>query len=171
MSRLYDELGPGNRGRASSLGGGWSFEISVYGNTVVQDALRRIAILSRAIDRDTALLSSMEAAARLIQRVGKLNLSERLQWADGTTGSLLRQFRTRRRRNMMAVAAGFNRPEGAHAHLVDLGTGPRYTKSGKYRGVMPANMFWTDAIETTQSEAQDRFLDAVDRAVKRLLIK
>ncbi len=171
MSRFYDEYGPGHGGKRHSLNGGWYFEVDLYGGTVVQEALRRISVLPRAIDRDTALLSSMESAARLIQRAGRINLAQRLQWADGTTGKLLHQFRVRRRRNQMAVAAGFNRPEGAHAHLVDLGTAPRYTKSGKYRGVMPANRFWTDAIDATQAKAQDVFLTAVDRAVTRLLLK
>ena len=81
------------------------------------------------------------------------------------------QSRVYRRKRQFAVAAGFRRPQGSHAHLVDLGSGSRYTRRGQYRGKMPANFFWSQASEQNEDKVQTAFLDAVERAITRILTK
>lgn len=148
---------------------GIGFEV-LHGTTYLE-GLSRVRILEGELRRNDALLSAMRQAANVVRRAGVANLRQRLKWSDGTTGSLLLQSRVYRRKKQMAVAAGFRRPQGSHAHLVDLGTGPRYTKKGQYRGKMPANFFWTDAAKQNEDKVQTAFLDAVERAITRILTK
>lgn len=143
----------------------------VLHTTTYLDGLSRVQILEGALRQEKALLSAMRQAANVVRRAGVANLRQRLKWSDGTTGLLLLQSRVYRRKKQMAVAAGFRRPQGSHAHLVDLGTGARYTKKGKYRGEMPASYFWTDASRQNEDKVQAVFLDAVERAITRILTK
>lgn len=64
---------------------------------------------------------------------------------------------------------------GRHGHLVEFGTGPRYNKSGKYLGIMPARPFMRPAwdalsssvLKTMQEEIWGVLLKAVRRMRKR----
>lgn len=143
----------------------------VLHTTTYLDGLSRVQILEGALRQEKALLSAMTAAANVVRRAGISNLRRRLKWSRGTTGSLLLQSRVYRRKRQLAVAAGFRRPQGSHAHLVDLGTGPRYTIRGQYRGKMPANFFWSQASAQNEDKVQTVFLDAVERAITRILTK
>ena len=143
----------------------------VLHTTTYLDGLSRVQILEGALRQEKALLSAMRQAANVVRRAGVANLRQRLKWSRGTTGSLLLQSRVYRRKKQMAVAAGFRRPQGSHAHLVDLGTGPRYTIRGQYRGKMPANFFWSQASAQNEDKVQTVFLDAVERAITRILTK
>lgn len=64
-----------------------------------------------------------------------------------------RQLSRRQRRQRGRAAPGTKtiyvgvRPS-RHAHLVEFGTGPRYTKSGAYRGMMPAQPFMRPAWDS-----------------------
>lgn len=150
--------------------GNTGFHIQVVDASTLSEGLRRLRVLERSLEQDSALMSAMVSAANVIRRAGIANLRRKLL-GHGSKGVLLRQSRVLRRKREIAVAAGFRRPQGAHAHLVDLGTGHRYTKKGQYRGEMPANHFWTEAKEQKSDEAKDVFLDAVDRAITRILMK
>ena len=54
-----------------------------------------------------------------------------------------------------------------HAHLVEFGTGPRYTASGAYRGQMPADPFFRRSIDEAKSGVKSRIRqpgkDVIDR--------
>lgn len=71
----------------------------------------------------------------------------------GPTGNLRNSFKVRviparilRRRFKVAGVYITSRASHApHAHLVEKGTGPRYTRSGRYTGIMPANPFMARA--------------------------
>lgn len=143
----------------------------VLHSTTYTEGLSRVQILEGALRQEKALLSAMKQAANVVRRAGVANLRQRLKWSDGTTGSLLLQSRVCRRKKQFAVAAGFRRPQGSHAHLVDLGSGSRYTRRGQYRGKMPANFFWSQASEQNEDKVQTAFLDAVERAITRILTK
>lgn len=143
----------------------------VLHSTTYLEGLGRVRILEGELRRNDALLSAMAAAANVVRRAGISNLRRRLKWSRGTTGSLLLQSRVYRRKRQFAVAAGFRRPQGSHAHLVDLGSGSRYTRRGQYRGKMPANFFWSQASEQNEDKVQTAFLDAVERAITRILTK
>lgn len=143
----------------------------VLHSTTFLEGLSRVRILEDGLRQNEALLSAMAQAANVVRRTGVSNLRQKLKWKRWTTGTLLKQSRVFIRRQQLAVAAGFRRPQGSHAHLVDLGTGPRYTRKGQYRGKMPANFFWTQASVQNEDNVQTAFLDAVERAITRILTK
>lgn len=75
----------------------------------------------------------------------------------GPTGNLRRSFkvramkiRGRRKKNTVGVViTSPGQGLAPHAHLVEKGTKPRFTKKGKATGVMPANPFMQRAAEKT----------------------
>jgi HK97 gp10 family phage protein len=50
---------------------------------------------------------------------------------------------------------------GAHGHLVALGTRPRFHKSGKSTGVMPANEFFRRATDAVVHQVQAKMLSVI----------
>jgi HK97 gp10 family phage protein len=65
---------------------------------------------------------------------------------------------------------GAFKPAGAHIHLVEFGTGPRFTEQGAYRGAMPAHPFmrpaWAVAAPRGLQKAIEVLRAAADRAVR-----
>ncbi len=91
-----------------------------------------------------AVKDSLHEAGRYLGRATKQSLAERLmpKHARKRTGNLMRSvWYLMKRRKAGEMVLGFKFPKGNHAHLVDRGTKERFTKSGKYRGIMPANHF------------------------------
>ena len=87
-----------------------------------------------------------------------------------------RQKRYYGRRGGVSVYAGPSHPKGAHGHLVEFGTGPRYhKKTGKYVGIMPAKPFMRPAwdslsgvvLDTMRTEIWVTLRAAVRRLRKR----
>ena len=91
------------------------------------------------IEKDKVIKAGLRAATTIFIRAGKSNLMARLK-GDKTTGNLKKSFRTKVKRTKLGALAGFSQL-GMHAHLLDSGTVNRTTKSGRNRGVMPANHF------------------------------
>lgn len=71
-----------------------------------------------------------------------------------------------RKQYVMSLAGYTGR--GHHAHLVDLGTRRRSTKSGKNRGIMPANYFWSDARQSEERSAMQEILHGIEMAIQRI---
>nr|DAO89736.1 MAG TPA: hypothetical protein [Caudoviricetes sp.]DAX30724.1 MAG TPA: hypothetical protein [Caudoviricetes sp.] len=55
-----------------------------------------------------------------------------------------------------------------HAHLIDQGTGDRYTKDGKFRGRVLANYFWTHARQRQRQRAQQILLRGVTHSLSSI---
>ncbi len=62
-----------------------------------------------------------------------------------------------------------------HAHLVEFGTGPRYTKDGRYTGQMPPQPFMRPAWDANKGRILDDIAkdlgDEITKAAKRLAKK
>lgn len=119
-------------------------------------------------EKDRAIKAGLRAAANVFRVKGRSNLKSRLLGHGKQTNHLMNSFTTRIKRNRLGALAGFGRPGGNHAHLVDMGTKMRYTKSGARRGIMPANKFWDDAKKTEEGKAMDALYKGVERAVQRI---
>lgn len=127
------------------------------------------------LEQKKAVKKGLMNAARIFVARGKLNLQTRLL-GHGGVGNLMRAFRTKwSQKNLTAYAGFFRKGDlgaraqfGNHAHLVDLGSGPRFTDSGAYRGVMPANYFWHDARFTEEKAAYEAIYDGVQEAIQRM---
>lgn len=68
--------------------------------------------------------------------------------ADSITVSTKLTRRQRTSRVKAGAVEVFVGPRARHAHLVEFGTGPRYHKSGKYVGQMPAQPFMRPAWDS-----------------------
>lgn len=85
-------------------------------------------------EKDKAVKSGLRSAMNVFRARGKNNLRSRLLFHGRHTGHLMNSFTTRIKRRKLGGLAGFDRPGGNHAHLVDMGTKRRYT-TGKRRCV------------------------------------
>lgn len=121
-----------------------------------------------AFEKDKAIKAGLRSAVNVFRIKGRSNLRSRLLGHGKQTNHLMNSFTTRVKRNKLGALAGFDRPGGNHAHLVDMGTKMRYTKSGARRGIMPANKFWYDAKTSEEGKAMDALYKGVERAVQRI---
>lgn len=117
-------------------------------------------------DRNEAIKAGLAAAAEVFRSRGRSNLRARLLYR-GSNGDLLRSMTTRTATRRLVAFAGFSNI-GPHAHLVDRGTVRRYTKSGANRGIMPGNLFWSDARKSEENRAFEAIREGVARAVERI---
>lgn len=120
-------------------------------------------------EQNKALREGLSGAAKIFYTLGRRNL---LSSSTGIkSGALLSSITSRVRVNRKTgepTVVGFERPRGNLAHLVDLGSGPRYTESGAYRGIMPANYFFTAARVEGEKPATDAIIDGIQRAINRI---
>lgn len=127
-------------------------------------------------EQNKAIKSGLRSALNVFKRKGQMNLRDRMLYHGRHTYALENSFLNHIKRNKLGGLTGFRRSTkwvqyenaGNHAHLVDLGTKPRYTKLGYYRGVMPANHFWTDAFSSEKPKAINLMMDAIKRNVERI---
>ena len=127
-------------------------------------------------EQNKAIKSGLRSAMNVFKRKGQMNLRDRMLYHGRHTYALENSFLNHIKRNKLRGLTGFRRSTkwvqyeyaGNHAHLVDLGTKPRYTKLGYYRGVMPANHFWTDAFASEEPKAVNIMMDAIKRNVERI---
>lgn len=85
------------------------------------------------------------------------------------TGNLYRSMAVKTIRGMGGWAAiiGPKWPGGVHGHLVEFGTKPRYHKSGKFVGAMPARPFLRPAFDMALPEAKRRIREVVEKGIAR----
>lgn len=126
--------------------------------------------------QNQAIRAGLQRAAKVFEREARANLAVRLKddsearrWQ---TGELLRSFATRvevgRRRDGALAVTGHRLPGGYTAHWLDLGTGPRYTKSGAYRGFVTPTHYFTDARAEGEREATNELLDGIQQAIAQI---
>lgn len=56
-------------------------------------------------------------------------------------------YRKRTTKNSVYYVIGGRWPKGAHGHLIERGTQPRYTSAGAFRGAVKPTKFFSNAIE------------------------
>lgn len=134
-----------------------------------QQAVQHLIRNLEKFEQNKALREGLSGAAKIFATLGRRNLASS---ATGVaSGELLSSITSRvkvSRKTGEPTVVGFERPRGNLAHLVDLGTKPRYTKSGAYRGIMPANYFFTDARTEGEKPAMDAIYDGIQRAIERI---
>lgn len=139
----------------------------------VEDVFSLIRDLG-AIDRSKAVKDGLRRGAGAFVIAGRRRLRERMATAQGFTGNLVGSFIVRVKRDKPGALAGFRRThnasekQGWHSHLVDQGTTIRSTKSGKNRGSMPANFFWTDTRNQEGRNAIDTVMRGIEAACERI---
>lgn len=129
--------------------------------------LSRIDKLSY-LSKSAPVRKGIGAAVRYLQRRGAVRL--RGLYKGYQTGRLYKSMTSRVKRRKAGGLAGFRRGKGGgnHAHLVDRGTTERYTRSGAYRGRMPANGFWTTTKQIDSGRASEMVIQGLQEAVSKI---
>lgn len=78
--------------------------------------------------------------------------------------SQAREFRPERSDNVRTMFVG---SPSALAHLEEFGTGPRFHKSGKFTGAMPARPFMRPAWDSTKAEVLARLGADLAREIEK----
>lgn len=117
------------------------------------------------VDQGSTVQRALRQGAEIIQNAGKTNLSSRNQTR---TGNLKKSFGIKVVKKKAYALAGFKRPKGAHAHLVDRGTAKRYTSKGYYRGAARPSYFWTDAVQMNGGEALNNLMNAIYQSLNEI---
>ena len=128
--------------------------------------MNALAGLSK-IEREAAIAKGISEGLAVIVRQGKANLA-----ASNTkvrTGNLKGSFKKITKKTQLKGYAGFSRPKGAAAHLIDRGTKVRHTKSGANRGAVTGNLFWTKAVNETKEKAQQELMDSIKKTIEKIM--
>lgn len=119
------------------------------------------------IEREAAIAKGIQEGLAVIVNQGKANLA-----ASGTkvrTGNLSGSFKKLTKKSQLKGYAGFSRPKGAAAHLIDRGTKVRHTKTGANRGSVTGNLFWTKAVNETKDKAQQELMESIQKTIENII--
>lgn len=110
-----------------------------------------------------------DAAARVSVKSGRLKAKIAVK------AQLSRRQRRGRAKGKGVIEAFVGATPARHAHLVELGTGPRRQRNGKSVGAMPARPFMRPAWEANKNRLLDEMGAAmwaeIEKAAKRLAKK
>ena len=84
------------------------------------------------------------------------------------TGKLLSSATIKTRKKDGKAYAGYSRPKGAAAHLLDKGTAIRHTRTGANRGRIVASNFHTGAVKDKKQEALDTLYKSIKESLDRI---
>ena len=120
-------------------------------------------------EKDAVVAKAIQEGLKVIMQQGKTNLA-----TSGTKvrkGNLSGSFKVLTNKKDLKGYAGFKRPQGAAAHLIDRGTKVRYTRNGAKRGKVTGNLFWTNAVRDKSGKAMDELMDSVQKTIQRIINK
>lgn len=148
-----------------------------FANVDGHEALARVFDDLPKSVQDTALRAAAKKAlqpvadtARQIVRKDDGELAQSITISTSLSKRQRRNFK--KRKGEVAVYAGPSYPAGAHGHLVEFGTRPRYHKSGKFVGIMPAAPFLRPAWDMLSGQVKEVMAKEIwtemAKAVRRL---
>ena len=126
------------------------------------------------VDKRQAIVATLKRATRNIVSGGKSNLNSRNK---KKSGNLSKSFKTSSSKKRVVAYAGFSRTgahKGNHAHLVDRGTGKRWTKKGYYRGSVSKSApnkgsnFWTDSVMAQGPKAMANLKETIFKELVKI---
>lgn len=106
---------------------------------------------------------AMAAGGRIIRKAARANLPR------GKYRRLRKSIavKVERRESGWLARIGPTKDGGWLGHIVEFGTGPRYTKKGAYRGIFRARPFLRPAYDTHLSAAQRKIAEVIEKAIAR----
>jgi hypothetical protein len=119
--------------------------------------------------REAIINKAISEGLDVIVREGKANLA-----SSGTkvrTGNLSGSFKKLTKKSQLKGYAGFSRPKGSAAHLIDRGTKVRTTRTGANRGRVIGNLFWTKAVEDNKQKAQDALMESIRKTIDKIITR
>lgn len=133
-----------------------------------KDYMRIMNMLSdlSKFERDAVIAKGIQEGLKIVVQEGKSNLA-----ASGTKvrkGNLSGSFKVLTKKKDLKGYAGFSRPKGSAAHLIDRGTAVRHTSKGANRGKVTGNLFWTKAVEGKSGKAMQELYDSIEKSIKMI---
>ena len=133
-----------------------AFTIKLSG---MKDVIKRLKRLPEKVDR---------RVMRKVVRAGSaVLLREAKRLTPVVTGNLKKGWKRRFSRSNDPVAWAEVLNVANHAHMVEFGTGQRFTESGEYRGIMPASPFLRPALEATAEGIERAMIRKADIEIPR----
>ena len=137
----------------------------------ISDALLQLS----TIDKNKIIQQGLKEGVSPVITQGRLNLASRNKVRKG---NLKNSFKRVYKKSQGKVYAGFSRPSGAAAHLVDRGTVKRWTKKGYYRGYISkakgmnrGSSCETDAVEDKGPEGLEKLYNSIRDAIDQIISK
>lgn len=131
------------------------------------------------LEKSAVIERGLKEGTRILVAQGKTNLMMKLSRdpvnVRARKGNLEKSFTTKTKKKRMSGYAGFARPGGNAAHLVDRGTVERWTKKGYYRGSVSkgspqtGNRFWTMAVEQKGQAALEELCNSIEESVNTII--
>jgi len=128
-----------------------------------------------------AVRGSLNAVGKVLLKSIKENLKPYKHSGNLIKSTVKFDNKGERDPNKVSVIIGFLKGSGGgnHAHLLEFGTGPRVTSSGKSTGSMPATRFFTKALDEDRvkrenllkKELKVRFEKQVDKLMRKKGVK
>lgn len=110
------------------------------------------------------VMDLVKSTSKTIQQTAKSNAPvSRVPKSKGKNGDLKRSIRPKYFDNGLSSTVVPRKPKGAHRHLVEYGSSPRRTKSGAYRGVMPAQPFMAPAENASDGQYNQQMRRIIER--------
>ena len=119
--------------------------------------------------QDKIMVQAHKEAAEPLVRAAQAFVKVKTRNLERSIGAVgLGSFSMKRTDQIGVVTVGPRRKggfKGFHGHLVEFGTKPRYTKTGKYTGVMPKLPFMEPAFKATAKIVEGRIADSLGRKI------
>ena len=119
------------------------------------------------LEREAIIAKGIQEGLKIIVQQGKSNLAS--SGIKVRKGNLSHSFKVLTKKKELRGYAGFSRPKGAAAHLLDRGTKKRYTKTGANRGSVKPSLFWTNAVKDKNGKAQEELMDSVRKSIENIM--
>lgn len=120
-----------------------------------------------SLEREAIIAKGIQEGLKMVVQQGKQNLAS--SGIKVRKGNLSHSFKVLTRKKDLKGYAGFSRPKGAAAHLLDKGTKKRYTKTGANRGTIQPSWFWTNAVKDKSGKAQQELMESVRKSIENIM--
>jgi HK97 gp10 family phage protein len=135
-----------------------SMKLRVTGGKEIQETLALLARTTAKNVQRRGMAQALEPVASAARALAPIDSGD----LEASIGIAPRAYRARPRPDGVGVMyVGPTWPQGAHAHLVEFGTGPRFHKSGRYVGAMPPDPFLRPAWDANKAQVLERLADAI----------
>lgn len=128
--------------------------------------MNTLSNLSR-LEREAIIAKGIQEGLKIVVQEGKANLAN--SGIKVRKGNLSHSFKILTKKKDLKGYAGFSRPKGAGAHLIDRGTKMRSTKKGASRGLVKPTYFWTKAVEGKSGKAQEELMESVRKSIENIM--
>lgn len=118
------------------------------------------------IEESETVNQALKEGAKIIANQAKSLISVRLK---KKTGNLVSSPAVMVKKKTGRAYAGYRRPEGSHAHILDKGTINRKTRKGYDRGRIQAVNFHEDAISMKQSQVTNTIVDSIEMSIRKII--